>query len=60
MNIATGSLILLGFILFAGGIISKFMGMSVMAPFINAPTSYLTAGNACLLLVLIVERFQKN
>ena len=60
MNIATGCLTLVGFFLLVVGIASKFMGMSLLTPFITTSIGYFIAANSCLLLVLIVDRFGKE
>ena len=60
MNLATGSLMLLGFVLLVAGIVSKLMGMALLAPFFNTSVGCFMAANACLLLVLVVDKFQKS
>ena len=60
MNLGVGSLILVGFIFLVGGIATKAMGVSLFEPIILTSTGYFIAANTCLLLALIVDKFQKN
>jgi len=60
MNIATGCLSLLGFFLLTVGVTSKFMGISLLEPFITSSIGYFIAANSCFLLVIIVDRFGKE
>lgn len=59
MNIASGMLIFLGFLLIEIGIVSKVVGTSLLLPFIKSYASYFIIANSCLLLALIIDRFQK-
>lgn len=60
MNLATGSLTLLGFVLALLGIISKVMCISLLAPLFSTYAVYLVAANTCFLAALVVDRFQKS
>ncbi len=60
MNIATGSLTFLGFIMLVLGAASKLMGVSLLQPLVVSPVGYLLAANSCLLMALIVDKFQKG
>lgn len=60
MNIATGSLMFLGFILLVVGAVSKLMGLSLLAPFIASYMGYFTVANTCLLMALVIDKFQKG
>lgn len=60
MNLATGTLLFFGFILMATGAISKFMGVSLLAPFVKSYLGYFIAANSCLLLALAIDKFQKD
>ncbi|NQU95568.1 MAG: hypothetical protein HQ549_04990 [Candidatus Omnitrophica bacterium] len=60
MNLATGSLMILGSTLLVAGMVSKLMGLAILAPFFNTSIGCFMAANACLLLVLVVDKFQKN
>ena len=59
MNIATGCLTFLGFVFILAGIISKFAGISLFQPFVSSFLGYFIAANTCLLLALIVDKFEK-
>lgn len=59
MNIATGCLTFLGFIFLLSGIISKFIGVSLLQPFFSSYVGYFIAANTCLLLALLVDKFEK-
>ena len=58
MNVATGSLTFLGFILLIVGIVSKLMGVSLFAPFISSFLGYFIGANSCLIMALVIEKFQ--
>ncbi|MFH1380642.1 MAG: hypothetical protein ABIH57_00525 [Candidatus Omnitrophota bacterium] len=60
MNAATGTLTLLGLILLLAGLVSKFLGMLILAPFISSNINYVIAANTCFLLAIVVDKFQKN
>jgi len=60
MNVATGCLIFLGFILLLGGIASKLMGISILTPYISSFIGYFVGANTCFLMALIVDKFQKD
>ncbi len=59
MNVATGCLTFLGFILLLGGIASKLMGVSILAPYISSFIGYFIGANTCLLMSLVIDKFQK-
>ena len=60
MNIATGSLVLLGLLLLVIGVVSKFLGLSLLQPYFSTYSGYFIAANACLLIALTTDRFQKK
>jgi len=60
MNLATGTLMLFGLTLFLTGVASKFMGASLLAPFIKSYMGYFIAANSCIILALAIEKFQKQ
>jgi len=60
MNLATGSLVLLGLVLMIVGVTSKLMGLSLLAPLFTSYVSYLVAANSCLLLSVIIDKHHKE
>lgn len=60
MNIATGSLMFLGFVLLVSGMISKLIDVSLLAPFVSSYVGYFIAANSCLLLALVIDKFQQG
>ncbi|OGW74839.1 MAG: hypothetical protein A2Z72_06640 [Omnitrophica bacterium RBG_13_46_9] len=60
MNLATGSLLCLGFVLLVTGVVSKLMGISLLAPLIETELGYFIAANSCFLMALVIDRFQKE
>ena len=60
MNVATGCLTFLGFLFLLGGIASKLLGISIMAPYVSSFIGYFVGANTCLLLALVVDKFQKD
>ena len=60
MNLATGSLLFLGFLFAVLGVASKIMGVSLAAPLIETNIGYMTVVNTCLLLALVIDKFQKK
>lgn len=60
MNLATGSLVLFGFVVLIIGIISKILGLSLLQPFIASFATYLVVANTCFLMALVIDRFQSK
>lgn len=60
MNVATGSLVFLAFILMLAGLASKMMGLSILAPYFSSFLGYFVVANTCLLMALIIDKFQKD
>ena len=60
MNLATGTLTFVGMLLLVGGVVSKLMGLSLMAPFISSYMGYFVGANLCFILVLVIDKYQKN
>ena len=60
MDLATGSLLFLGLVFAVLGVSSKIMGIALLDPLISTNLGYLTAVNTCLLLALVIEKFQKK
>ena len=60
MKVATGALMFVGFIVLMAGIGSKILGISLFAPFFSSAGSYFIAANSCLLLALVVDKFNKD
>lgn len=60
MNLAVGSLTLLGFLILALGAVSKLMGMSLLTPFISSYFGYFIVANSCILTAIVIDRFQKS
>ncbi|MBN1354557.1 MAG: hypothetical protein JW994_07830 [Candidatus Omnitrophica bacterium] len=60
LNAATGSLLLLGFILLSLGLISQLIGLSLLAPYITTVIGYFVGANSCMLLALVIDKFQKK
>ena len=60
MNLAVGSLTFLGLILLVAGVVSKVISISVFAPYFASFSSYFLAANTCLIMALVVDKFQKT
>jgi UPF0716 family protein affecting phage T7 exclusion len=60
MNLATGTLTFLGFLLLIVGVISRLLELSLLMPFINSYLGYFIAGNTCFLVALVVDKYQKS
>ena len=60
MNLATGSLVFMGFILLIVGITSKLIGISLLYPLIVGFANYMIAANTCFIVALVVRKFQKS
>jgi len=60
MNLAVGSLVLMGLLIIVLGIISKFVGASLLTPYIEAPSSYFMVAITCFVLSLVIDRFEKK
>ena len=59
-DVGVGTLLFVGLIILLAGIVTEFMGMSILAPYLKSTLSYFIAGNTCLLLVLVIDKFQKK
>lgn len=59
MNLATGSLVLLGLLVLVAGIVSKLIGLSLLAPFFISPSSYMAAANSCFLMGILADKYHK-
>ena len=60
MNLANGTLVLLGFLAIVLGVVSKLMGISLLAPFIGAASSYFIVAITCFMVALVVDKFEKS
>lgn len=60
MNLATGSLVCLGFIFLVTGTVSKLMGISLLAPWVKTEMGYFIVANSCLLIALVIDKFQEK
>jgi len=60
MNLATGSLLFLGFVVMILGVVSKFLGISLLEPLIQTNMGYVMATNSCLLFALVIDKFEKS
>jgi len=60
MNLAVGTLVFIGLLVIVLGIISKFVGVSLLTPYINAPTNYFIVAITCFVLSLVIDRFEKK
>ncbi|MDD3089539.1 MAG: hypothetical protein PHT95_06315 [Candidatus Omnitrophica bacterium] len=57
MDMATGSLVLLGMLVLMAGAVMKFSSLNLFDPIITAQGSFLKVANTCFLLAIIVDRF---
>lgn len=60
MNVAVGSLVLLGFILILFGIIFKYSRLNLMEPIFSIPISFFTISNTCFLVALVIDKFDTD
>ncbi len=60
MNVAIGSLVLLGFLFIVFAVILNLKGANLLYPYIKNAVSYLIAANTCFLVALIVSTFGKS
>ena len=60
MNLGTGSLILVGFILLVTGVVSKLIGVPLMMPLIVEGSDFFIAANTCFLIALVIDKFEKR
>jgi hypothetical protein len=59
MNVATGSLVLLGFFMIMFGMILKMAGLNLLEPIFYNFSGYFSMANTCFLIALVVDRFDK-
>ena len=57
MDMATGSLVLLGMLVLMAGAVMKFSSLNLFDPIITAQCGFLKVANTCFLLAIIVDRF---
>lgn len=57
MNMAVGTLILMGFIMLLGGVTYKLTGMNFMDPLVQKNQSFFTGANSCFIVALVIDRF---
>lgn len=57
MDMAVGSVVLLGFLFLLGGVICKFSDLSLLEPYVTSPAGFFAVANTCFLLALVVDRF---
>jgi hypothetical protein len=60
MSLGVGVLVLLGLILILFGVIFKLSGLNLLEPQIKEVTNFFIVANTCLLLALIVAKFDKS
>jgi UPF0716 family protein affecting phage T7 exclusion len=59
MNIAEGTLVLVGFLLLLNGLIFKFIGFSLLFPMINTTLASFVAANSCFLTAFLINTYDK-
>ena len=57
MNLAVGSLTLVGLLFGLAGVLSKVAGIALLYPLVKEMPSYFIIACTCFLLALIVDRF---
>ncbi len=60
MNLAIGTLVFAGFLTIVLGVASKLMGISLLAPYIEAASNYFVIGIACFVMALVIDKFEKS
>ena len=60
MNLATGTLTFLGFLLLIIGVVSKILELPLLTPFISTYVGYFIAGNTCFLAALVIDKYEKR
>ncbi|MGB2600389.1 MAG: hypothetical protein WBD00_00370 [Candidatus Omnitrophota bacterium] len=60
MSLGVGVLVLLGLILILFGVVFKLSGLNLLEPQIKEVTNFFIVANTCLLLALIVAKFDKS
>lgn len=60
MNLASGVLVFTGFLTIVLGVASKLMGMSLLTPYVEAPSNYLIIAITCFVVALVVDKFEKR
>ncbi|MBD3426484.1 MAG: hypothetical protein GF409_04575 [Candidatus Omnitrophica bacterium] len=60
MSLGVGVLVLLGLVLILFGVIFKLSGLNLLEPQIKEVTNFFIVANTCLLLALIVAKFDTS
>ncbi|RKY40045.1 MAG: hypothetical protein DRP85_09355 [Candidatus Makaraimicrobium thalassicum] len=59
MNLAEGTLVLLGFIFILAAMVLKISGLNVLDPIINPVYGFFLAVNTCFLIAFVIAMFDK-
>ena len=59
MNLAEGTLVLLGFIFILAAMVLKISGLNVLDPIINTVYGFFLAANTCFLIAFVIAMFDK-
>lgn len=59
MSLGVGVLVLLGLILILFGVIFKLSGLNLLHPQIKDVSNFFAIANTCLLLAIIVDKFDR-
>jgi len=57
MNLAVGSLVLLGFLFSLFGVVFKLSGFNLLYPMITEVANFFVASSICFLMALVIDRF---
>ena len=60
MNLAEGTLVLLGFMFIIAAMILKIAGLNVLTPIINSVYGFFMAANTCFIITLVIAVFDKD
>jgi len=59
MNLAIGSLVLMGFLFVLFAVIFNLKGVNLLYPYVKQAVSYFIAANTCFLIAFIISTFDK-
>jgi len=60
MNLAVGTLILMGLLSITMGLITEVKGVSILSPYVDTTMGYMMLAIICILLALVVREFEEK
>jgi len=59
VSTGAGTLLLMAFLMILTGIVLHFSGLNLLEPIINSVAAYFVIANTCILMALVVDKFDR-